>query len=380
MSTLLQQPQQSSASSKRERLKICHVSMTLQTGGLEKLLVELARHSNSDEAEMHFLCLEEAGVPAEELQAMGCEVTSLELKKLGKLRLLKALYRHFAQHQFDVVHTHNTYPGFYAALPARMAGVPAIINTQHGRGCGPNWKAHWQFRIANQFTHSILGVSDDATELCRKQDPFHKSKIETLWNGIDVDRFAYHGPQNSAHAISVARLSKEKDFPTLLNALPAVLKQHPDFRLTIVGDGAERKALEELTASLQLTDCVTFLGERHDVPDLLKQAGFFVSSSSTEGISLTLLEAMAVGLPIVTTAVGGNPEIVQDRETGHLVPAGNPEALAQAIISHLNNRDMWSAMGELARQRVEKHFSIKRMVSDYMALYRSHVHEQMFKV
>ncbi|MBR9804150.1 glycosyltransferase [bacterium] len=184
-----------------------------------------------------------------------------------------------------------------------------------------------------------------------------------------MSRFAYHGPSKQPHAIRVARLSPEKDFPTLLQATRLVVDRNPDFRLTIVGGGQERQKLTDLTSQLQLTEQVTFLGERRDVPDLLRDASMFVSSTSTEGISLTLLEAMAVGLPIITTSVGGNPEVVEDGVTGHLVPPADPGSLANAICEHLLQRDTWQAMGTLSRSRVERQFDINRMISDYETLY-----------
>ena len=203
-------------------------------------------------------------------------------------------------------------------------------------------------------------------------DPRSFGKIIRIWNGIDVTRFAFRERLNvTGHptAISVARLSSEKDFPTLLTAVAKVVRHVPDFRLRLVGDGPERSRLQQQSQDLHLLDYVEFLGERSDVPTLLEGAGFFVSSSLSEGISLTLLEASAVGLPIVTTAVGGNPEIVEEGQTGRLVPASDPEALAHAIIDMCLNRGQWSEMGRLGRDRVERHFEIGRMVRDYEDLY-----------
>ena len=111
------------------------------------------------------------------------------------------------------------------------------------------------------------------------------------------------------------------------------------------------------------------MGERHDIPDLLAEAGFFVSSTRSEGLSLTLLEAMAVGLPIVTTSVGGIPEIVVEGQTGRLVPDNDPAALARAIVQMCDQRDAWTEMGRLGRQRVEEHFEIRTMIRSYEALY-----------
>jgi glycosyltransferase involved in cell wall biosynthesis len=168
----------------------------------------------------------------------------------------------------------------------------------------------------------------------------------------------------------VARLSPEKDFATLLRATWILIKDSPDFRLKIVGDGGERQKLEQLSEELNLTNHVEFLGERSDVSQLLPQAGFFVSSSRTEGISLTLLEAMAVGLPVVATRVGGNPEIVVEGKTGRLVQPQSPEALALAMRDLLKDQEGWPVFGELARQRVEQHFNVRNMVRQYEDLYR----------
>lgn len=351
-------------------IRVCHVSMCLQTGGLERLLVDFARFHDRTKFELQFLALTGDGQPAEDIRAEGCPAQVLnESLRIRKLRSLAHVVRHLKQQQTQIVHTHNTYAHFYGALAAKLAGVPVVVNSQHGRGCGESWKARWQFKLANRWTQRVVGVSRDAARLCQQQDRAAREKITTIWNGINLDRFAFHGPKPVPTAISVARLSAVKDFPTLLRAVPLVLPQVPDFRLRIVGDGPERPKLERLIDELTLRPHVELLGERHDVPDLLAESGFFVSSSLSEGISLTLLEAMAVGLPVVTTAVGGNPEIVLDGQTGRLVPTIDPSALARAIVDHCAEPDLWHAMGTLGRQRVEQHFEIRQMIHSYEALY-----------
>lgn len=351
------------------RLKVCHLSMTLRTGGLERLLVDFAKFHDPQRFELAFVALGELGPPADDLRQAGFSVQSLEIAAQGKFQAVRELRQILRTGRFDILHTHNTYPQFYGALAARWAGTPTVINTQHGRGCGSGLKSLWQFRLANRFTDRIVGVSQDATELCRRQDRRSAGKMACIWNGIDVDRFTYQEPRHAPTAITVGRLSPEKDLGTLLHALPYVVSEYPDFRLRIVGDGVERRRLEYLTDSLGLRSFVEFLGERKDIPELLQTAGFYVSSSKTEGISLTLLEAMAVGLPIVTTAVGGNPEILVPEVTGHLVPPLNPDALAVAIRKMIEERPLWPDMGRAARERVETQFNIRTMVSTYEQLY-----------
>jgi len=353
------------------RLRVCHVSMTLLTGGLERLLVEIARHCDSQAFELHFVALDGVGQPAQDIELLGWPVTSLNVTgSLNRRKRLSTLTELLRREQFDVVHSHNTLAHFYATAAAKWAGVPVVINTQHGRGCGQSWKARLQFRLANLRTDRIVGVSHDATELCRRDDPFSKRRMQVIWNGIDLQRFAFSGPITQPVAMSVARLSPEKDFATLLRATQLVVQEYPAFRLRIVGDGRERSRLETLRQELGLERHVEFLGERHDVPQLLAQAGFFVSSSTSEGISLTLLEAMAIGLPIVATQVGGNPEIVLDGQTGRLVPSQSPEQLAAAMRELLADPSLWSVYGALGRKRVEEQFDITHMVTQYEQLYR----------
>ena len=351
-------------------LRVCHVSMCLLTGGLERLLVDFSRFHDRQRFELDFVALSELGPPAGDIRQAGCRVHSVGEDSSSRFSRLVRLTRFFRCRQIDVVHTHNTYAHFYAALAARLAGVPVTVNTQHGRGCGNRRKARIQFRLANHVTRQIVAVSEDAAELCRDDDPRSAYKTTRIWNGIDLDKFVFRGPSDTPTAISVARLSPEKDFGTLLKAVSLVRSAVPRFRLRIVGDGPERSHLERLARDLNVHDNVEFLGERSDIPELLAKAGFFVSSSLTEGISLTLLEAMAVGLPVLTTAVGGNPEVVVEGETGRLVPSEDPDALAAGIIAMCGDRVEWPAMGYLGRLRAEQCFDVRQMVEQYESLYR----------
>ncbi|MCA9054500.1 MAG: glycosyltransferase [Planctomycetaceae bacterium] len=357
------------------RKRVCHLSMTLQTGGLERLLVEFGRHHDCGRYELQFVALDLLGPPADELRDLGFEVETMRFSAIGKWTMLRRLAHWLRRERIDILHTHNTYPHFYGTLAARLAGVPVVVNTQHGRGCGSGWKDRCQFRLANRVSQRVVGVSEDARTLCQAQDPRSARRMTRIWNGIDVGRFAFHGPADTLTAISVARLNPVKDFPTLLHGVALAHPQVPEFRLQIVGDGPERPRLEALREKLGLDEVVTFLGERADVPELLSRAGFFVSSSKTEGISLTLLEAMAVGLPVLTTSVGGNPEIVVEGETGRLVEPLNPDAIAAGVVTMCRERPRWEEMGRAGRDRVEQHFEIGRMIRNYEALYEEVVAE-----
>lgn len=348
-------------------LRVCHVSLTLKTGGLERILADLARHHDRTACSPEFLAIREVGRFADEIRDAGGIVHQLKpASRWGQIGQMRRLFR---EQGFDIVHTHNTYPHLYASIAARLARVPVVVNTRHGQRAGHGWKSRTQFRWASLLVDRVIAVSDDAANLCIEVDGISPKKVQRIWNGIDLTDFAFAGPDTRPIAISVARLSAEKDFSTLLRAIPQVVSEVPTFRMKIVGDGPERERLTGLTRELGMTDSIEFLGEQTDVPSLLRGAGFFVSSSLTEGISLTLLEAMSVGLPIVATAVGGNPEIVLQNETGFLVPPMDSRRLADAIVKMCHEQHRWLEMGRVGRQRVVQNFDVHRMARDYERLY-----------
>jgi glycosyltransferase involved in cell wall biosynthesis len=351
-------------------VRVCHISMHLKTGGLERLLVEFAKRHDRERFAPLFVALQDAGPPAAEIESLGWPVHALDMARTGRWGTLRLLGELLSGERVQVVHTHNTYAHFYGALAARMARAPVLINTQHGRGCGGGWKSRLQFGLANRRANAVVGVSEDATQLCRREDRLSRGRMRTVWNGIDTSRFGYSGPGNAPVAVAVGRLSPEKDFATLLRATALAVRDVPDLRVRIVGDGGERAMLERLSASLGLSDRVEFLGERSDVHALLRDVGFYVSSSRTEGISLTLLEAMAVGLPVLATRVGVNAEVVEEEVSGRLVPSENPAALAAGMVAMCRDRAEWSSMGQAGRTRVERDFDVNRMVRDYERLYR----------
>ena len=348
-------------------IRVCHVSLTLKTGGLERILADLARHHHRDHCQHGFVALREVGRFATEIEQAGCPVWQIPgTSQWEQVRALAALFR---RESIDVVHTHNTYPHIYGTLAARLAGVPVVVQTRHGQRAGHGWKSRWLYRSAAYFVDRVVAVSDDAARLCVQSDGLPTRKVQRIWNGIDLGAFRYQGPAPGPVAISVARLSPEKDFPTLLRAVEIARRTVPALHLKLVGDGPERARLETLCDELALRPNVEFLGERTDVPALLETASFFVSASLTEGISLTLLEAMAVGLPVVATNAGGNPEIVMDRETGLITPVGDVDRLAAAIVQMAQQPERWEQFGRAGCDRVHRHFDVQRMVQDYETLY-----------
>jgi glycosyltransferase involved in cell wall biosynthesis len=350
------------------RRRVVHVTGSLDMGGQEKLLVEFARHADRDRFDLRFVSLTTHGPLAADLEAEGWPVTALDVPPGLWPGLVLRLARIFRQWRADAVHTHNDRPLIYAAPAARLARVGRVVHTRHGRGLGNSRRQVLLGNAAARLTDDFVCVSEDAARMSVAQG-LPPRRVQTVWNGIDTRRFAFADPRPDGPAVIVARLSPEKDIATLLHAVRRVVDADPAFRLEIAGDGPCLPELRRLAAELGLDGSVTFLGLVRDVPALLARAKLYVLSSISEGVSLTLLEAMACGLPVVATRVGGTPEVVVDETTGLLVPPGDPAALAAALNRTYRDADLAAALGRRGRARVEAHFDIRRMVAAYERKY-----------
>jgi sugar transferase (PEP-CTERM/EpsH1 system associated) len=350
------------------RLRVVHVTGCLNIGGQEKLLVEFARHADRDRFDLAFVSLEQRGALADEIESLGWPVVALEASTGFHPGLSLKLAREFRHLRADVVHTHNDRPLIYGAPAARLARVPVAIHTKHGRAGGNSPRQRMLIRCAARLCDAFVCVSEDCRMLAEQQG-VPRNRLRTFWNGIDTQRFSFQTPSSDGPAVIVGRLCPEKDMGTLLHAMKHLVASAPGFRLRIAGDGPCRAELERLTDELGLRGQVTFLGMVRDVPALLRQASMYVLSSISEGVSLTLLEAMATGLPVVATRVGGTPEVITDGETGLLVPAQDPRALADAMRRVHQDSALSSRLGANGRASVEQNFDIRAMVSCYEALY-----------
>jgi glycosyltransferase involved in cell wall biosynthesis len=349
-------------------LRVAHVSLGLDMGGQEKLLLEFARHADRPRFALRFVSLSTRGVLAEDLESCGWPVAALEEPPGLRPGLVLRLAGLFRRWKADVVHTHDDRPLIYGVPAARLARVPCVIHTRHGQSFWITLRQTALVNFAASLTDRFVCVSEDSARLTVRHG-VSAEKVGSIWNGIDVSRFAYAGPNPQGPVVTVARLSPEKDVGNLIRAAALVAQEDTGFRLVIAGDGVCLPALKQTAEELGLGEQVRFLGQVRDIPALLGTASLFVLPSLSEGVSLTLLEAMARGLPVVATCVGGNPEVVVHEETGLLVPARDPAALAQAVLRLRRDPDGCRRLGLAGRRRVESLFDIRRMVARYEALY-----------
>lgn len=337
-------------------------------GGLERLLCEFVRHADRARFEPVVISLTTRGALAETLESLGAKVIDLNEKGGLSPGLVLRLKRLFRSERIDIVHTHDDRPLIYGAPAARWAGRRIIHTQHHGKLSNDDAKQEFLVRWAGRLAHRFVTVSRDSANFYVSAG-LPARNVTTIWNGIDLDAFTYQGPCAGGPTVSVARLTREKNVGLLLRAAALVRDADPAFRLEIAGDGPCREELTKLWEELRLQDSVTFLGETREIPALLSRAGLFALSSRSEGVSLTILEAMARGLPVVATRVGGNPEVIVEGQTGVMVPLDDPASLAQAILSIRSRPDAAREMGLAGRRRVQEHFEIRGMVAQYERLY-----------
>lgn len=350
-------------------LRVVHVAGQLEMGGMEKLLVEFARHADRDRFSLMFISLSGRSRIADEIEACGWPVIALEEPPGLRPRIAIRLARHLRRHAAHVVHTHNARPLLYGGVAARLAGIGAgVVHTRHGQDIHDGLGRVARLGLTARLTDRLVCVSQDAARLSMLNGTGWR-QVCTIFNGVDLQRFSYAGPEPAGPVVAVSRLSPEKDVATLVRAAAIAVGQQPSLYFEIAGDGECREQLEGLIADLGLEGSVRLLGEVGDVPALLRRASAFVLASLTEGISLTLLEAMARGLPVVATRVGGTPEVVADGQTGILVPANQPAALAAALVALHRAPDTGRRMGLVGRSRCERYFDARRMVAEYESLY-----------
>jgi glycosyltransferase involved in cell wall biosynthesis len=350
-------------------LRIAHVGDSMEMGGAEKLTATLCRLQRDlgHTASVH--CLYRLGVLGEDLRAEGFEVILHHQRSF--FLLMRSLYRAFRRSRPDVVHCHNATAAIFAALPARLAGVKTVIVTRHGLVKPPyQLRRELKFALASRWCDWIVGVCEGTRTNLRAAPFAARDRIIHIYNGAwPANIRAIPRPKNGFTLLYVGRLAPLKDHATLLRAVAITRTHHPDVQLWIVGDGPQEFSLRKLTDELGLNECVTFFGEQADVSPFMLAADLFVSSSVTEGLPVSLLEAMSVGLPAVVTDVGGMGEIARLSGAVTLVPSSDPEGMARALCDAVVRRQELPKIGQLATHCYEKYFRPERMLDDYMGLY-----------
>jgi sugar transferase (PEP-CTERM/EpsH1 system associated) len=367
-----------------QRIRVMHVLDNLGKGGLENGLANLIENLDQCRYE-HVVCaLRRLGPNADRVRAAGARVMCLE-KPDGRQFQAGILRRVIHEVNPDLVHSRN-WPAIETVLAGRWARCRAVVHGEHGLEADTSAKEPWRRssfrRLAFELADRVLSVSGQLRDLHARRTGFPASRITVIHNGVDSERYrpdeavrarvrAEFGIPEGQFCIGcVGNLTPAKDYLTALKGIRAFDASGCDWRLIIIGEGPERSRLEAFAgAHPQWRHRVTFLGLSHRVPELLPAFDTYLLSSVIEGISNSLLEAMATALPVVASAVGGNPEVVIDSESGLLFPAGDVNRLAKSLRNLQANSQLRLSLGRGARRRVREQFSLDAMVRQYQNVY-----------
>lgn len=367
---------------------IVHIVHHFDTGGMENGMVNLFNALPAARFRHAVICLTNYSSFRERITAQNVDFYALHKLPGHHFAWVPQLWKLLRRLRPDIVHTRNL-SALEAQFITAAAGIRRTIHGEHGRDVfdlhGLNRRYTWLRRAVQPLVSQYIAVSQDLARWLHETVRVPTRKIRQIYNGVDCSLFhpvdgARHAglPEGFAEAESivfgsVGRMAQVKDYPTLTHAFIKLIHDHPEAaskaRLVIVGEGVSRHVCAGLLQKAGLSHLAWLPGERHDIPALLRSIDVFVLSSLNEGISNTLLEAQASGLPVIATRVGGNVELVADGVNGTLVPPSDVEKMAQALLGYIDADERIREHGRQARLRVAEAFSIAAMATAYAEVY-----------
>lgn len=357
--------------------RIAFVIWSLEPGGAEKVVIRLAAALDRSRFEPIVCCLNERGRFAPQVERAGVEVIAFGKRGALDLRMVRALAATLRERRIDVVHTHLWGANLWGRLAARLAGVPRVVVTEHSVD---TWKSGLHIaidRLLSPLASDLVAVSGQVREFYESRS-VGRGRWQVIYNGVESQ--ALPRARGAAYAeLGIAadepvvgllgRLNPEKAPNLFLDAFERAAKRVPRLRALVIGDGPLRAEAEAHAKRLGIAERVVFCGVRQDVPELLAGMDVLASSSTREGFSIAILEAMTAGVPVVATRVGGNPELVEAGVSGELVESGDAAALAERIAAFLQDPARAAAIRRAARERVAREFSLEKMVAAYQNIY-----------
>ncbi len=358
-------------------MKTCiHVIHSLEYGGAQRDLYYYAKFHDRDKYRMEVVSFYPGGDMLPEIEALGPKVQVLGTRSADP-RSITRLVKIFSEQKADIVHFHNSLPVFSGVPAAILARVPAKLMTEHSiyypGKAGGNLSTSMYFNLRRRLD-MVIACSEEVRE--SHQPELDTARTVTIVNGVDIDHFKSSteiqgSDPGTFHIGSIGSLTIQKGYSNLVQAVKLLSDRDVPAKLTFIGDGPLREELEQQATESGIIDRVVFAGTTSDVMQVLPSFDVVAGSSLREGLPLSVLEAMAAGLPVVTTDVGGNKEAIINGSTGILVPAGDPSALAEALETLWKDTEKRVAMGKAGRSRVEEHFSAQNMVTATEKIYES---------
>lgn len=373
----------------KAKINIMHTVLSLEIGGLEKIVYEIVMGMDREVYNVEVCCFDELGAFAKKLIEQNISVTLLRrnqkrydvfypIKLRNLLRIKKT----------DIIHAHSgTF--FHATQAGILARISAIIYTDHGRHLVEPKMLLYMDRFCGFFAKKIVAVSKELENYLINIVRLPAKKMTTIINGINTNE--YRAKEKSFRLLkelgitqknrvvgTVGRLVEVKDQMTMIRAIVELAKIIPDVVLVVVGDGTMMTKLKEYSVEQRIMQHIRFVGNREDVPEILNIMEVFLLTSLSEGTSVSLLEAMACGVPAIVTNIGGNPSIVNDGENGFLVEPKNVSDIAKKLLILLESDDVRNKMGIKASETVRQYYALDKMIEKYDDIYKHAVFKTTF--
>jgi len=354
-----------------KKIKLIHLITSLNFGGAEIMLLNLVRFLDKEKFEIKIGSLIEDGPLKKKFENLKIEVKVFKKKSKLGLELIPQLKKYFLKERPQIVHTHLFASDFWGKIAAWQAKVPFIVTTEHNLNFNEGKIKHLLKRITYRFTSKVIAVSQTVADYLKEKYRVSPQKIKVIYNGIDLAFWQREKKKLKREEIiigNVGRLEKQKGQRYLLLAFKEVLQEFPKARLQIIGQGREKENLFNLAQDLEIKERVEFISPSLKIKEIMEGFDLFVLSSLWEGFGLSLLEAQALGIPVITSDIGGCNEFIYHRVNGLLFPKANPLALASEIIWLLKHPQEGEKIVREGLERIKK-FDIKKIVKEYEELY-----------
>jgi glycosyltransferase involved in cell wall biosynthesis len=364
------------------RIKVMTMVTSFQIGGTERQVTNIVLGLDSSRFDLHLACIHSRGELLQEIESLHVPRPAFPIRSLYGLRTFAQAFRlarYIRSNAIQVVHSYGLYPNLFVIPAAKLAGAPVVIASIRDCGDITTYFQRLLQRLVCRFADCVL-VNAESIRDALIQQGYAAGNIAVIRNGITPSKFTgFSGtptiheelglPPSARLVVVISRLNRMKGVEYFLRAAKMVADGLPDVHFLIVGDGAAKNELQSRADYLGVGGRVVFTGFRTDVAKLLSEVTLSVLPSLSEGLSNTLLESMASGVPVIATRVGGNPEIVEDGVSGLLVAPRDPAALAKAMKTLLRNPGLAARIGRAGQQRITGMFSMERSIRDVESLY-----------